>query len=70
VEATRYDGPCLTSDSLWNALNQTYNSTQDRQVHPEIIEELENPDIGSRGKRARVELSLSLKELREAAPET
>ena len=43
VEAITYKGqPCLTLDSLWNVLHNTFNTTLNRQVNLNIINEIEN----------------------------
>ena len=43
VEAITYKGqPCLTLNSLWNMLHNTFNTTLNRQVNLNIINEIEN----------------------------
>jgi len=38
IEAINHDGqPCLTLDSLWNALHKSFNSAQNRQVDLNIL---------------------------------
>jgi len=42
IEAITHDGqPCLTLDSLWNALYNTFNTALNCQVDPNIINEIE-----------------------------
>ena len=41
IEAINHNGqPCLTLDSLWNALHKTFNSAQNRQVDLNILDEI------------------------------
>jgi len=41
IEAINYDGqPCLTLDSLWNALHKSFNSAQNHQVDLNILGEI------------------------------
>jgi len=42
IEAIKYnDQPCLTPESLWNALHNTFNTALHRQVNVEILNEIE-----------------------------
>ena len=41
IEAINHNGqPCLTLNSLWNALHKTFNSAQNRQVDLNILDEI------------------------------
>ena len=41
IEAINYDSqPCLTLDSLWNALHKSFNSAFNRQVNLNILDEI------------------------------
>ena len=41
VEAIKHnDRPCLTPESLWNALHSTFNTALHRQVDAEILNEI------------------------------
>ena len=41
IEAIKHnDHPCLTPESLWNALHSTFNTALHRQVNVEILHEL------------------------------
>ena len=43
IEAITHDGqPCLTLDSLWNALHNTFNTALNRQVNLNIINKIKN----------------------------
>ena len=43
IEAITHDGqPCLTLDSLWNALHNTFNTTLNCQADLNIINKIEN----------------------------
>jgi len=43
IEVITHDGqPCLTLDSLWNALYNTFNTALNCQVNPNIINEIEH----------------------------
>ena len=43
IEAITHDGqPCLTLNSLWNALHNTFNTALNRQVNLNVINEIEN----------------------------
>ena len=42
-EAITHDGqPCLTLNSLWNVLHNTFNTTLNRQVDLNVINKIEN----------------------------
>ena len=46
IEAINYNGlPCLTIDSLWTALHNTFNMALNRQVDLNIINEIEHKPI-------------------------
>ena len=43
IKAISHDGqPCLTLNSLWNALHKTFNSALNRQVNLNILNEIEH----------------------------
>ena len=43
IEAITHDGqPCLTLDSLWKVLHNTFNTALNRQVDPNIINEIKH----------------------------
>ena len=43
TKAIRYNGsPCLTPDSLWNALHNSFNTTLHHQVNVDILNEVEH----------------------------
>ena len=43
IEAINYDGhPCLTPNSLWNVLHNTFNNALNRQVDLNILNEVEH----------------------------
>jgi len=43
IEAIKHDGyPCLTPDSLWDTLHNTFNTTLNHQVDLNILNEIEH----------------------------
>ena len=41
IEAIKYNSqPCLTLDSLWNALHSTFNTAVNRHVNIKILDEI------------------------------
>ena len=43
TEAIKYNGsPCLSPDSLWTALHNSFNTTLHRQVNVDILNEIEH----------------------------
>jgi len=42
TEAIKYNGnPCITTDSLWEALHTTFNSVLHRPIDKEVLNEIE-----------------------------
>lgn len=48
TEAIKFNGqPCITPDSLWGALHNTFNHAINRQVDVDILNEIENKSTSS-----------------------
>jgi len=61
IEAIKYnDQPCLTPESLWNALHNTFNTALHRQVDTEILNELNQKSSLSWGSFSRFEFLSAL----------
>ena len=62
IEAISHDGqPCLTLDSLWNALHKTFNSALNHQVDLNILNEIEHkpPQMWSPFSRSEFQSAIS-----------
>jgi len=43
IEAIKHDGhPCIFPESLWDTLHNTFNTTLNRRVNPNILHEIEH----------------------------
>jgi len=61
MEAIKYDNqPCLSLDSLWNALHFSFNTVLHHQVDTNILDEIENKQMSTWASFSKEEFNIAL----------